>query len=161
MDCPACGHELTEIPAGPVKAEACGGGCGGLWFDQLELLKLDQRNETVDPAVFDVERAGNVSVSEEPRTCPRDGSIMMRFYYSPKRQVQVDHCPECGGHWLDAGELDAIRRLYASPEERAAHLTEIVQARFGDELDELPSRQRAEANKGGLRRWFGWLLPPD
>ena len=37
---------------------------------------------------------------------------------SAKRQVTVDECPECGGHWLDPGELATIRTEYASETDR-------------------------------------------
>jgi Zn-finger nucleic acid-binding protein len=30
----------------------------------------------------------------------------------------MDECPNCGGHWLDPGELKTIRTEYASEEER-------------------------------------------
>ena len=33
----------------------------------------------------------------------------MRHFFSPKRRVEVDECPNCGGYWLDAGELAAIQ----------------------------------------------------
>jgi len=44
----------------------------------------------------------------------------------------VDESPNCGGHWLDPGELRTIRTEYASEEERerAAYFSEV----FGPEL---------------------------
>jgi len=43
------------------------------------------------------------------RGCPRcDGIKLKRHFFSAKRQVEVDQCPNCGGYWLDAGELDKI-----------------------------------------------------
>jgi Zn-finger nucleic acid-binding protein len=35
---------------------------------------------------------------------------MLRRWFSRKREVEIDECPACGGHWLDAGELAKIRR---------------------------------------------------
>jgi uncharacterized protein len=32
-----------------------------------------------------------------------------RHFFSAKRHVQVDQCPNCGGYWLDSGELADIR----------------------------------------------------
>jgi Zn-finger nucleic acid-binding protein len=32
-----------------------------------------------------------------------------RHFFSAKRRVEVDQCPNCGGYWLDAGELNQIR----------------------------------------------------
>jgi hypothetical protein len=34
---------------------------------------------------------------------------MMRHFYSPLKKVMVDECPNCGGFWLDAGELAGLR----------------------------------------------------
>src|SRR3989442_11798551 len=44
------------------------------------------------------------------RNCPKCGDVvLMRHYYSKKRGVMVDECPNCAGFWLDAGELEQIR----------------------------------------------------
>jgi Zn-finger nucleic acid-binding protein len=32
-----------------------------------------------------------------------------RHFFSAKRRVEVDQCPNCGGYWLDAGELALVR----------------------------------------------------
>jgi Zn-finger nucleic acid-binding protein len=32
-----------------------------------------------------------------------------RHFFSAKRRIEVDECPNCGGYWLDAGELAQIR----------------------------------------------------
>ena len=50
---------------------------------------------------------------------------------SAKRQVTVDVCPECGGHWLDPGGLAAIRPEYATEAEREQAAREY----FSDLLD--------------------------
>jgi Zn-finger nucleic acid-binding protein len=44
------------------------------------------------------------------RDCPRCAEIRLhRHFFSAKRRVEVDQCPNCGGYWLDAGELEQIR----------------------------------------------------
>ena len=55
-------------------------------------------------------------------------------YVSVKRQVVVDECPNCGGHWLDPGELRTIRTEYASEEERERAASEYFSEVFGPEL---------------------------
>jgi len=38
--------------------------------------------------------------------CPKDGyDLESRDYHG----VQIERCPQCGGIWLDAGELEAIQ----------------------------------------------------
>ena len=54
-------------------------------------------------------RTGGLDFLQRLR-CPKDPDVvMMRRFYSPKRQVEVDECPACGGIWMDAGELAAAR----------------------------------------------------
>jgi Zn-finger nucleic acid-binding protein len=44
------------------------------------------------------------------RDCPRcEGIKLKRHFFSAKRRVEVDQCPNCGGYWLDSGELALIR----------------------------------------------------
>jgi Zn-finger nucleic acid-binding protein len=54
------------------------------------------------------------------RSCPRcDGVKLQRHYFSPRRLVEVDECPNCAGYWLDAGELAKIRAEKSSTSELA------------------------------------------
>ena len=67
---------------------------------------------------------------------------MQRHYFSVKRQVEVDECPACGGFWLDAGELVAIRELFGSEEEAR----EAARSLFGDLVEDSFAAQRAETD---------------
>jgi uncharacterized protein len=40
--------------------------------------------------------------------CPRCGADLKEQH---AEQVRIDECPECGGIWLDKGELDQLRRV--------------------------------------------------
>ncbi len=42
MKCPACGNALTEKTVDPITLDVCQGGCGGIWFDNFELQKVDE-----------------------------------------------------------------------------------------------------------------------
>ena len=51
------------------------------------------------------------STREQTRSCPIDGSTLFKEIVL---NVVIDHCPRCGGIWLDAGELRLLvegRRL--------------------------------------------------
>ena len=37
--------------------------------------------------------------------CPVDGMILV---IAERKGIEIDHCPECRGVWLDRGELDKI-----------------------------------------------------
>ncbi len=118
MKCPACFNELSSLCVGGFEVDVCRNGCGGVWFDAFELQKVDEVHETEGNILFHVPRDPAVVVDQTAkRLCPRcTGVKLMRHYFSPKRRVQVDHCPNCAGYWLDAGELDLIQS-----ERSAAH----------------------------------------
>jgi uncharacterized protein len=37
--------------------------------------------------------------------CPQDGTVMEHV---SRHGVEIDHCPSCGGVWLDGGELEHL-----------------------------------------------------
>ena len=43
--------------------------------------------------------------------CPKCGADLKE---EPHGQVKVDICPECGGMWLDAGEMALLRQVEKS-----------------------------------------------
>ena len=116
MKCPACDHELSARAAGSITVDVCDGGCGGVWFDNFELRKVDEAGAH---AIRSVPRDFALVVdSQSRRRCPKcTDQMMMRRYFSRLRRTQIDECPDCAGIWLDAGEFDAIRReLEESPD---------------------------------------------
>jgi uncharacterized protein len=123
MKCPACFNELRETQVGSLLVDVCRGGCGGVWFDAFELQKVDQEEEVAGRMLLEIEKDEDVAVDPtRKRECPRCAGIKLRrHYFSAKRRVEVDECPNCGGYWLDAGELAAIRA-----ERSATALTEIA-----------------------------------
>lgn len=111
MKCPACYNPLKEIQVGNLKVDVCQGGCGGIWFDAFELERVDEENEAAGEPLLHIQRDELIVVdSSRKRECPRCAGIKLhRHYFSAKRRVEVDQCPNCGGYWLDAGELEQIR----------------------------------------------------
>lgn len=111
MKCPACPNELTEFELGGVTLDACQGGCGGIWFDAFELKRVDEQHEVEDKHLPRIQRDPKLVVDQvRKRDCPRcDGVKLKRHFFSAHKRVEVDHCPSCGGYWLDDGELEKIR----------------------------------------------------
>lgn len=69
--------------------------------------------------------------------CPQDGTEMDHV---SRHGVEIDHCPQCGGVWLDRGELD--------------HLIEAVRPAVALEDPEpapSPRRPEREENEYGHR----------
>jgi Zn-finger nucleic acid-binding protein len=122
MNCPACEHDLTPITVGDLTVDACEGGCGGIFFDDYELRKADAAADQFADPLLDVKRDPSLVVDREKRYgCPKctDGVVMMRHFWSVKRETTIDECPECGGIFLDGGELAQIRAEF--PSEEAKH----------------------------------------
>jgi uncharacterized protein len=111
MKCPACFNELKELQVGKLVLDACQGGCGGIWFDSFELQKVDEESEAAGEPLLHLQRDERLIVDpSRKRECPRCAGVKLhRHFFSAKRRVEVDQCPNCGGYWLDAGELALIR----------------------------------------------------
>lgn len=133
MKCPACSNDLSRKEAGGVKVDICEGGCGGIWFDNHELKKFDEPHESAGESLLDVEKSGNLKVDmNAKRKCPKcDNITMMQHFFSVKREVMIDECPNCAGVWLDVGELRQIRKQFDSEEERKKAASDY----FGDVID--------------------------
>jgi len=111
LKCPACFNSLTEIQVGTLVVDVCQGGCGGIWFDAFELQRADETTEVVGEPLLNLQRDESIQVDfTRKRECPRcDGVKLHRHFFSAKRRVEVDQCPNCAGYWLDAGELALVR----------------------------------------------------
>lgn len=136
MNCPACGRELKQLTVSDVTVDVCKGGCGGIWFDQFELRKFDEPHEAVGEALLEVDRDSGVVVDHTQRLkCPKCSDIvMMRHFFSVKREVEVDECPGCAGFWLDVGELGRIRSQFNSEKEREEAAHRYFEEVFGDKF---------------------------
>jgi uncharacterized protein len=145
MKCPACENELTEITAGEIKVDICKGGCGGVWFDWFELSKVDEPLEYAGEELLNVERNVDLALDfDRKRFCPRcEGMPMMRHFFSFKRQVTLDECPQCAGFWLDTGELTELRSLFPSEEQARAEAQKI----FGELIENEFAAERQQTRE--------------
>ena len=162
MNCPACGNAMTEMTAGAVKVQACKGGCGGLWFDEWQIGKVDQPDQSGGEALLHIEQNPAAKVDPNPRRkCPRDpGIVMMRHFWSVKRDVVVDECPKCEGICLDPGELAQIRADYTSDAERhkaaQAYYREMFDTQLAGMLREDKAKLESARKVAGI---FKFLCP--
>ncbi len=136
MECPRCSNTLSTIKVDDLEVDVCQGGCGGLWFDIFELKKVDELHEIKGESLLNIERNENLEIDYSKRiNCPKCTEVvMMRHYWSPKKEIEIDECPYCGGYWIDAGELYAIRNQFATEEERTAEFEKVWLDLFGEEL---------------------------
>jgi Zn-finger nucleic acid-binding protein len=110
--CPRCHVELTTDEIGSadkkIEIEYCPN-CQGLWFDKGELQKID---EDVDPVFLEFRKVPKIETQLESLLCPKCGGtkFMNKVEHDRDSHVIIDSCSQCGGTWLDSGELDAIMR---------------------------------------------------
>lgn len=162
MNCPRTGTPLKEIEIDGVVVDFSEA-CGGVWFDNFELGKFDEISETGGEALARMmDEHQNEDINLEQRLkCPRDGAILMRHFFSPARKIEVDECPQCGGIWLDGGELTSIRDLFPTEEEREKAGEAFVEDVFKgtDAASQMSEAQAFKHKASRVASIFRWLSP--
>lgn len=162
MKCPACNNLMEELAVEEIIVDVCKDGCGGIWFDQFELKKVDEPHESLGESLLDFKKSDSVEVDHnKPKTCPRcNDTTMMRHFFSVKKEVTVDECPKCGGIWLDHGELGQIRSQFDSEEERNKAAESYFQEIFGNELGKMRKESKEKAEKARkIAHAFRFICP--
>ncbi len=139
MKCPVCKKEMIEQDFGGVKVDVCKNGCKGIWFDWVELRKLDEQDEGCGAALQ--EALNYPRVNDEGRgkiNCPKCNSPMHIHKYQSSKEVNVDECYLCGGFFLDSGEFGTIRDSFMSKQEQETYLQKL--------LADIPSYQQKKAD---------------
>lgn len=109
MKCPRCDiHEqdLELVMVGEVEVDQCKS-CLGIWFDPNEVPELVSKDDLGELKLTGKAMGVRTVL---PLTCPRDGTTMEKVNDIRVADVQLDICPECGGRWLDGGELERLRQ---------------------------------------------------
>jgi Zn-finger nucleic acid-binding protein len=153
---------LKEVEVKEITVDVCDNGCGGIWFDNYELNKVDEPHESMGEGLLELHKDEQMHVDhDKQRHCPKCETIpMMRHFFSVKHEVEVDECPQCGGYWLDHGELSWLRNLYTSEEERreaaAKYFTDIMDV----ELEPLRKKSQEQLQKAQkIAHMFRFLCP--
>ena len=162
MNCPACGKQMTEINIDGVCVDVCRRGCGGVWFDRFELQKMDEAHEQVGERLLDIEVHEALQVDHSrKRKCPKCADlVLMRHFFTPKREIEVDECPGCAGIWIDRGELQKIRDQFETEEDRDKATRQYLEEEFSDEFEEI--RQESEERLDKARKFarlFRFICP--
>jgi Zn-finger nucleic acid-binding protein len=162
MKCPACDNELHEIVVEDITVDVCKQGCGGMWFDRFELQKVDEPHESAGESLLQIEIDAKSRIDpSQRRNCPKcDGVTMMRHFFSVKKEVEVDECPNCAGFWLDAGELGRIRSQFDLEADRKKAAESYFEAIFGGELSKMQAEGEEKLRKARkIARMFRFICP--
>jgi len=162
MKCPACPNVLQQMKVADVAVDVCKGGCGGIWFDNFELKKFDEPHESAGEQLLEVGRDESLVIDRTKRLkCPKcDDIVMMRHFFSVKKQVEVDECPGCGGIWLDAGELVMMRSLFETEQQRHQAAEEYFGEVFGKKLAAMCAADEEKVQSvRKVSNMFRWICP--
>ena len=162
MICPACGGHLADSIKADVIVRLCDHGCGGMWFAQGELEKVDEAHESAGQALLDASRHRRVAADpSKKRHCPEcEGIVMQRHFFSVRQDLEIDECGGCGGIWLDAGELATIRIQVRSAKGRKEAAERYFSVQFNEELARQAAQGQAHlARIRKLTRALRFLCP--
>jgi len=162
MECPACSRQLKQMEVGEIVVDVCENGCGGIWFDNYEIQKVDEKHEAAGEELLNIARDPNVKVDHsQKRSCPKcPDQPMMQHFFSIKREVEVDECPACGGIWLDYGELGQMRDQYENEAERKEAASAYFHEVFGGEFDRMRQENKQKLQSTGkIARVFRFICP--
>lgn len=140
MECPACGSTLSPFQVGDATIDACRSGCGGIWFDEKELQRVDEKQEFSDHEILKLakEKEKNKVDHKKIKPCPRcKGEVLVRQFFDPKNEIEIDQCWNCCGIWLDVGELNAVRTQYETAADRKVAVEAYVSAHIADVSQKL------------------------
>jgi Zn-finger nucleic acid-binding protein len=135
--CPRCNVSLKVEQHGDIVMERCER-CGGHWMQPddlkaiLDLIHL--------PVSGSLPRSGIdlTDVSEEA-ACPRCGILLEPFNYAGDSGVIIAKCRNCGGLWLDGGDLERVVAVVSASDQ---DLERDIK-RFSADLHEQEVRQDA------------------
>ncbi|HVC00102.1 MAG TPA: zf-TFIIB domain-containing protein [Candidatus Dormibacteraeota bacterium] len=86
--------------------------CGSLWLDAG---MLDKMAFQVQGSIEYCEHGEKDEPESHPKKCPRcDDFTLSRVKFLESDDIHLHYCRNCGGFWLDAGELDRIDQNLAA-----------------------------------------------
>jgi Zn-finger nucleic acid-binding protein len=157
MICPACNRLMVEEDFGGVHVDVCKNGCKSLWFDWLELGKLDENTEGFGEVLKEALAAPRIHDEGRGKLkCPKCGTPMYVHKYKSAKEVNVDECVACGGFFLDSGELLLIRDNFMNEAEREIYVEKLLAdvPGYSQAMENLEKQQARDAAVGTLSSLF-------
>lgn len=115
--CPRERTPLREQRAGRVNVDICPN-CRGTFVDGIELRRV------VGDDALALALSGLRGAPEEPMDCV---ACERPMYFDTVDGIELDHCVDCLGVWLDAGEVERLaRRTDAIAKARAPKLDAVL-----------------------------------
>src|ERR1700740_1157592 len=114
MKCLNCGTEMTNNEVVTTKNRICYDTCeqcGSLWLDRGQLDKLAFQ---VQGSIEYCESGKDKEPERQIRKCPRcDDFVLDKVRFLESDEIYLHYCRNCGGFWLDGGELNVVDKELA------------------------------------------------
>lgn len=160
MKCPRCRAVLQPNEYDSQVVEVCPG-CKGEWLHAGELQKIVEHHNEV---FTDKEIASLDAVDKEMFTAEKDdhdelncpvceGVRMEHFNYGDTTGIILHKCAECGGIWMDKGELEKVEEVVDGWK---ADLNK-DEARYGKVIDKIEAQEQQELDKDVSISRFGFV----
>jgi Zn-finger nucleic acid-binding protein len=113
MRCLNCDAEMVNYDvitkAGELSYDVCEK-CGSLWLDRGELDKMAFQ---VQGSIEFCSEEKDKTAESKVKNCPRCDISLSRVRFLGESDIVLHHCKNCGGFWLDGGELNLIDNALA------------------------------------------------
>lgn len=149
--CPACRNvEMRTVSTLATQYETCDS-CGGAFFDFGELATEAEPASDTTPIAEKVYRGNDLPdrLPTDARACSRCGTQMSEREYSYDSGIHVDMCTACHSVFLNAKELEEIRK-YLSTYERSRE-SEAVKARIPAAIATAQASMMARVHEAQVR----------
>jgi len=122
MNCPNCGKIMKKYFLTNVgnNVDVCIDGCGGLYFDNNELKRVE-KNALDSNSLVDLLKGKEFLKIQNSLAlkCPVCHSKMVKHFTTPSKRNSVDECYFCGGTFIMSDIfLNMMDELKLPPEER-------------------------------------------
>jgi Zn-finger nucleic acid-binding protein len=122
MKCLNCGTEMTTNQVvtknDSISYDMCDR-CGSLWLDKGD---LDRMAFNITGSIEYCEEIGTDEPESKPKKCPRcDDFNLSKVKFLESDSIQLHLCRNCGGFWLDGGELNLIDNELAEDSKIQGH----------------------------------------
>jgi|GEM_PF-2525711 len=109
--CPDCKSSLAPKSFYGMTVDACPQ-CAGIFFDEGEINRVRAAGPQALSELEDMVQPTMAITSERAtlRLCPCCDKGMDTYRYQYTSKVMLDSCSDCGGLWIQDGELAAIRQ---------------------------------------------------
>jgi Zn-finger nucleic acid-binding protein len=146
--CPVCQSNLEAKTVADASVDVCPR-CGGVFFDQDELAAAKRSGLAKLDA--EIECREKVEEPKGPKLCPKCRVGMDAYRYQYTSNIVLDTCPDCGGVWVDDGELSRMEEFGTQTPDWVAEKKAVAVS----ELDRMTEQNQVYAHR--INRIFRML----